>query len=419
MKYLFTKKKIADECGNKNGTSGDDKMGGGMTRVSYIIALSLAAVALSAMGLVSFADTAREFEDKYQKWADWREENSDSSVLTRCREYKELIAMGFPALPYALDKMSAGDFYMKSVVSDISQKWFPRTEYPRGYWRGDKGVCQLYPEWWSAERFLTPQQFEKIFRQWQEAEKSGDAKAAREELRAIQSLGLPVLPHLMDKLEAYPGWAVEMFSVLVGRKSAAPAECRRFWEQNKAQYTLPGQEEGERRWASLWVSPEERARQLEKAFVFPEKRSVAIAVNECLSMTNQTKTVMGERHIINWWQMFTQGAFTIHVAPDGWGACGYGKILVCKDYAGAKRKAIEEHIKNDILYRCKPPSEIIAHSVVDQKDVGDFSIKWSSEKDCVVFVRDCMVVVVYMHDDSDTHPFAKALDEYMLKYTEK
>ncbi|MCL2104949.1 MAG: hypothetical protein FWH21_07860 [Kiritimatiellaeota bacterium] len=173
----------------------------------------------------------------------------------------------------------------------------------------------MYLEWWNVERFQTPQQLAERLRPWQEAKKQGDAKAAAEAFRAILYLGLPALPHLVDQMVPFPELTTA-FSILVGEgnvataayavqtgtykpKFATPAECRRYWETNKAHYTLPGQEEGERKWASLWVPQEEKIHQFENAFAFPKNSSVALSAGDCWAMTNQMKSAVGE-YDIDW-----------------------------------------------------------------------------------------------------------------------
>ena len=388
---------------------------------------------LHILALAVQADVAREFEEKYQKWREWREQHLEFSTHTKCQEYKDIVDLGVPALPHISDKMSANldDFDLGIAVLYITKKQFQRNEWPAGKFADSITASKMYLEWWETERFQTPQQFSERLRQWQEAKKLGDAKAAAEAFRAILYLGLPALPHLVDQMGQFPE-LVTAFSVLVGEgnvataayavrtgtyktKFATPAECRRYWETNKAQYTLPGQVEGERKWASLWVSQEEKIRQFENAFAFPKKSTVMVSVNDCFAITNQLRsTVMGE-YVIDWWQMFTLGAYTIYPTPDKYIVCGWGKLIACKDDAEARRRAIGEHIESNIHYRHQQPAVSIANSVVGQKDVGDFSIQWSSDKKNIIFVRGCMIVVVSMQNEKDTLPFAKALDELILK----
>ncbi|MCL2104948.1 MAG: hypothetical protein FWH21_07855 [Kiritimatiellaeota bacterium] len=86
-------------------------------------------------------------------------------------------------------------------------------------------------------------------------------------------------------------------------------------------------------------------------------------------------------------------------------------MIECKDYAKARRRAIGEHIQYNMHYRNRLPKDIIANSTVEQGKIGDFSIRWPADPKRIVFVRDCMVVVVSMNIDRDTERFAKALDE--------
>jgi hypothetical protein len=211
-------------------------------------------------------DVESLFEAKYAAWAAWLQEHAspsskiDLSTLFDNQPFRDIVALGPPAVPYMVDKMEQNHWIGEALSRITKFKWHERRvgpgpgqwvwiieEFPelaeetRWPWRG------LWRKWWNEGSQKTPQWFDQRYREWQEVLAQGKGLEAQEKYQRIIDLGIGALPYMVEKIQAGDTALVGAVSTLtqgaVGA-TATPAQCIEWWNANKANWTLPWGENG-------------------------------------------------------------------------------------------------------------------------------------------------------------------------------
>ncbi|UCD85470.1 MAG: hypothetical protein JSU92_04565 [Deltaproteobacteria bacterium] len=182
------------------------------------------------------------FEQKYRKCQEWSESHGYLSFPGASEPYMEIIELGPPVLPYAMEKMKEGDFFLDFVVSIITKKDFDKSEWPPGKLGDSRTAAKMFVKWWHEGRKQTPQQFEKLYQEWKDLKKKGKVEEAGERYQRIKDLGIAALPYMIKKIEQGDKKLVPAFSYLIDdavKKNASTLECVDWWKKNKDKWTLP------------------------------------------------------------------------------------------------------------------------------------------------------------------------------------
>jgi hypothetical protein len=213
---------------------------------------------------------SRTFNEKYNAWKNYilKPEISMLSIAGprfECSQFKEIVNMGMPALPYIIraieqDK-SVGDLLWRAVKEiakvdvrgqyDEKKKVVVFSDFP-----DLKPSENVYVHWYRYGRFQTPQRFEKLYTEWKELKKQNKQKESGKTYQKIKDLGLDVLPLIVEKMDQGEDGLDEVFAYLTDeplnkeqleiysktgkRKAQAYKE---WWEKNKEKWIIPGSEQ--------------------------------------------------------------------------------------------------------------------------------------------------------------------------------
>ena len=223
------------------------------------------AVALLYLGIVVEAqssegtDMKTVFEEKYQAWKEFMQSPnsrylSDSTGLFT-QQFKEIVELGVPALPYIFEKMK-DDPILSVAVQQITKKKFHiiRTgkdpnerrwsveEYPdinnveKIHWG------KLWLRWWKEDAARTPQQFENLYQEWKKLKEEGKETEAKEKYQRMMDLGIFALPSIMTKIEQGNTEIISAISELTDgkvNKNAQKIDCLDWWNKNKQKWLIP------------------------------------------------------------------------------------------------------------------------------------------------------------------------------------
>jgi hypothetical protein len=192
-----------------------------------------------------------QFETRYQAWKEVCYELrglSQAGPRFTCNEFKEIVNLGLPALPYIARKMeydSNRGLLWKAI--EVIAKVKIIGEYDR---ETNKTVFPQFPElkpgedpmlyWWREGHKLTPSQFNELYSNWRQMKESDNEEAGKIYQKMI-NLGLPVIPLMIEKLENGDNDLLPAISVLTDgeiSEDASPTECIQQWNNNKEKWTI-------------------------------------------------------------------------------------------------------------------------------------------------------------------------------------
>jgi hypothetical protein len=184
--------------------------------------------------------------------------NLVSSDLSASREFGEMIKLGPAVIPFVVEQIETNpdeyDFALVRVISRLTDYRFGVDEWP-DVEPGDEALGHnrrrvlTYIRWWKKWRFKTEERFAERYAEWHRLLDEGKTEEAQKAFRRIVFLGTPVLPYLIERVEQEPEFVGAIAKLTVrwdggSPTNATPAECRLWWEKNKAKYELPPLEDG-------------------------------------------------------------------------------------------------------------------------------------------------------------------------------
>jgi hypothetical protein len=202
----------------------------------------------------------QQFERKYNAWKDYISRppvsfSSTASTRYECDQYREIIKMGIPAIPYIIEKVSE-DRWIGAAINKIMKMDF-HAKYNK-----DKNLIEfpdlpeyksnenIYLYWWKEGRRQTPQRFEKLYTEWKSLKKQGKGKEAKEKIQKMQDLGIDAMPNFIEKiskdnvdliptLEYLTDGEVNQKEIKVlSTNKAKSKHCVDWWNKNKDKWTI-------------------------------------------------------------------------------------------------------------------------------------------------------------------------------------
>jgi len=176
------------------------------------------------------------FEQKYNIWIDYiKSEKIGSSRIhdyTQNAAFKEIVALGVPALPLIMEKIEHeyGLVYgcMSIAASQILRHKAKKLEPVR--------------IWWNTGRLEIPKEFETNYKGWLDAEASGDRQKSEAAIKAIEGLGTLAIPLIQEKIAAGKNKLIPIISRLTDgavKSNATKEQVVAWWAKDKAKWTLP------------------------------------------------------------------------------------------------------------------------------------------------------------------------------------
>jgi len=227
-----------------------------------------------------------EFERRYDAWREslrqMRVEEylpHGDPLLTKAtaRPYWQMMDLGLPALPYMMQKMEAGDWWLARGVYVIAKRRFHRSEYSNPADYGDaRTKSDMLLAWWHRGEEGTQRRFDELYAKWREfkspqrtllwtaevylSDDDGQLSSPRvgmeftqagEVYDAIECLGIAALPHIVETLKQ--GHTDLLATALdltdgaggLGEPTAPPKieDFLQWWEANKHRYAIPWPDE--------------------------------------------------------------------------------------------------------------------------------------------------------------------------------
>jgi hypothetical protein len=194
-----------------------------------------------------------QFETRFQSWKEFclRPEVmalSDAGPRFTCNEFKEIVALGLPALPYIAKKMEQDpDERLLWKAIEVIAKVKILGEYDR---RTNKVVFPYFPKlkpsedpylyWWREGHKLTQNRFNELYSIWKQLNESNNEEADKIYQKMI-NLGLPVLPLMIEKLENGDKNLIPAISNLTDSEisvDASAIECITSWNSIRGKWTI-------------------------------------------------------------------------------------------------------------------------------------------------------------------------------------
>jgi len=190
-------------------------------------------------------DIVREKHDLWNRAMDdlgyW---GSDLSKFFCLKEYRDIVDLGLPAIP-AIVELNEKDPFLSAAIKEITKlklrvKFiscnktypdFPKIQIP----------LHAIRYWWSTIRPRARFHFDRFYAAWKEAKRTG-AEDLPEKFKNVACLGVDVLPFLVEKISQGDTELTELISYLTDgevRSAATPEECKSWWEENHAKWTIP------------------------------------------------------------------------------------------------------------------------------------------------------------------------------------
>jgi hypothetical protein len=206
------------------------------------------------------------FEERFQAWKEFcsRPEVtvfSGAGPRFTCDEFKEIVNLGLPALPYIARKMEYDtnrDLLWKAI--EVIGKVKILGEYDR---KTNKVVFSQFPElrsgedpylyWWREGHKLTPSRFNELYSKWKQIKESNREEAEKIYQNMI-NLGLPVLPFMIKEIEKGDSGLIPAVSYLTDgdiSEEASRGECIQRWNNIKEKWTIKFDHNGASRNADI------------------------------------------------------------------------------------------------------------------------------------------------------------------------
>jgi len=155
--------------------------------------------------------------------------------------------------------------------------------------------------------------------------------------------------------------------------------------------------------------------QFERAFAFPPKSTIVLTRNLLPKVCQERYNLEGYGVLWGALSNLDSSEFTFFKLPTMGETLGHGKMAECHSHTLARHRAISEHIRYHVD-NGRSLEEIIKSSVVEQKRIGDFIIRWMGDIHEIIFVRDYTVVTLRMHNTTqNADSIAKVLDDFILR----
>lgn len=213
-------------------------------RTKFILAALL--VLETAIPTVSVAKPANEesrFEQLYNRWIvecrDPRVMATSNSTIYLLPAFKEITAMGFPALPEIIEKLPRNPMLTQAVFA-ITKTRVPR-EIAMEMEDHHKRVAYV-KTWWVNADHDAAIRFTKHAAKFRNAKHSAQNQEMTDELKSIQAIGRTALPHLFTSIANGEVEMIPIASALMDGAfppTATPEECAAWWQANKQKWTLP------------------------------------------------------------------------------------------------------------------------------------------------------------------------------------
>ena len=190
------------------------------------------------------------FEAKYQAWIEFCSSAgvkflSHAGPTFTCNEFKEIVKLGLPALPYIAKKLEQ-DHLLWKAIEDIAKVKI------RGIY--DKKTSEVvfpdFPEvkqgedhylyWWKEGHKLTKIKFDELYSKWKKAKEINDVDSEKY-YQSMINLGLPVIPFMISKINDGDIEFVAAISQLTDgelKNDTSPLACRDWWNNNKERWTI-------------------------------------------------------------------------------------------------------------------------------------------------------------------------------------
>lgn len=235
---------------------------------------------------LSRAELRSEFERRYDAWQRCLQEmptdalllHGDPLLSEECASaYGYMMDLGLRALPYIMQKIEAGDWWLARGVYRMTKRRFHRSEYAEPSDYGDAHTkAEMLVAWWHSGEKGTRRRFEELYARWGKLkspertllwtaptylyDERGTLTSTRAETQfteagevydAVQCLGIPVLPQIVDTLRQgqadFLPIALELTEGAGGLgEPTTPPEPAAFvdwWEANKQDWLIPWPEE--------------------------------------------------------------------------------------------------------------------------------------------------------------------------------
>ena len=190
------------------------------------------------------------FEAKYQAWKEFCSRSrvkwlSHAGPTFTCNEFKEIVNLGLPALPYIAKKLEQDQRLWKAI--EVIAKVKIRGEYDSNT---NKVVFPDFPEvkpgedhylyWWREGHKLTKNKFDELYSKWKQVKEKNDVDSEKY-YQSMINLGLPVIPFMISEIEDGDSDLVAAISHLTDgeiKNDASPKECSNWWNNSKERWTI-------------------------------------------------------------------------------------------------------------------------------------------------------------------------------------
>ncbi len=213
-------------------------------------------IALNTGGRVNADDNVmNQFEARYKEWKTYisRPEVMAQSIAGsrfKCSQFREIVKLGLPALPYIIQKMRMNpkDQLLWKAIEEIA-----KVKIRGKYDKEKKRIIfpdlpdlepgeNVYLYWWRKGRKQTPQLFDNFYSEWQGLKKEGKEKEAKIKYQRIKELGIAALPYMVEYVEQGDSDLINAISELTEgaiTESTKPSECVDWWNKNEEKWTIP------------------------------------------------------------------------------------------------------------------------------------------------------------------------------------
>ena len=161
-----------------------------------------------------------------------------------CQEFRDIIALGVPALPEILEKMSdKNDPYaieLEAAIISITRAYLPAEESRRIKSNADK--IDAWMRWLRDSNQNIAANLSEHLEKMKQAKREGRSEDAFEAVKRITRLGTLALPHLFAGIAKGETDLIPVASELVMGAfppTATPDQCGEWWKQNKIKWTVP------------------------------------------------------------------------------------------------------------------------------------------------------------------------------------
>ena len=194
-----------------------------------------------------------EFVENYHGWR--------GPTMAGRHLYIELANLGPQVLPYIVQEIEAGDWWLGASARLITCKAFEREDFDDPVQCiGAQPNAVMFCRWWRAGKAASDARFERLYSELVAARNAGDQEAVDATLFSIRKLGIAALPNSVEKIQQGDPDLTGVVAKLTGMVSrgrlatvsadATPAagnipadEVTNWWETDKQHWLIPWPEE--------------------------------------------------------------------------------------------------------------------------------------------------------------------------------